>query len=78
MLRGTEGFLLLLGGVLVSKFVGFLVFALWVPKIIGLKASWFQSFLVSKFLGFKVSKMYQSAISCFLEDVDPTICSRFG
>ena len=60
--RYVEGVL----GFLVSWFHSFLV-----SWFLGLKVSWCQRFLVSWFRSFKVPKIYQIAISCSLEDIDP-------
>ena len=74
-------------GLLVSQCLGFLVswfqcFLVSISIFLDFKVSWFLSclvstwidflfFVVSWFLGFKVSKIYQITISCFLEATDP-------
>ena len=43
------------------------------PYLKSFWVSWclFLGFLLSKFLGLKVSKIYQMPMSCFLEHIDP-------
>ena len=71
MLRGRRGGSWLLD-CLVSRFLGFLVFAFLIFGLFGFKVSWWQSFLVQRF---KVSMIphYQISMSCFQEDIDPIL-----